>query len=233
MASDLLWNLHYRSFFDLTPEHSLNVGASYANGVTPVGEGGNRRTRLGGVDLTYIWKPLARGKYRSFLWQTELMGGTRPLEAGAQDSFGLYSFARYQLGRRWYVGGRFDYSLSPRRSRPEHPFGLGARRGLRHRVPEVSTAIQSQRPNEPAPLAPVGPISPAASTSGVAGFIEPKPGIPPSPKDLIRAIELIRRERIHAIVHTLYYDDKPSRFVAEKTGARMITLATSVGELPT
>jgi ABC-type Zn uptake system ZnuABC Zn-binding protein ZnuA len=66
----------------------------------------------------------------------------------------------------------------------------------------------------------------------VAGFIEPKPGIPPSPRDLVRAIELIRSQHIHAIIHTVYYDDKPSRFVAEKTGARMVTLATSVGGAP-
>jgi zinc/manganese transport system substrate-binding protein len=66
----------------------------------------------------------------------------------------------------------------------------------------------------------------------VAGFIEPKPGIPPSPRDLVRVIDLIRNRRIQAIVHTVYYDDKPSRFVAEKTGARLITLATSVGGAP-
>jgi len=66
----------------------------------------------------------------------------------------------------------------------------------------------------------------------VAGFIEPKPGIPPSPRDLVRAIDLIRNHRIQAIVHTVYYDDKPSRFVAEKTGARLVTLATSVGGAP-
>jgi hypothetical protein len=112
-AGDLLYNLHYRSFFDLTPEQSLNLGASYATGVHPIDESGSGRTHLGGVDVTYVWKPLARGKYRSFLWQTELMGGTRELADGTNDSFGLYSFARYQLGRRWYVGGRFDYSQSP------------------------------------------------------------------------------------------------------------------------
>jgi len=111
-ASDLLYNLHYRSFFDLTPEQSLNLGASYATGVHPM-QDLSGRTHLGGVDVTYVWKPLARGKYRSFLWQTELMGGTRDAEAGANDSFGLYSFARYQLGRRWYLGGRIDYSQSP------------------------------------------------------------------------------------------------------------------------
>jgi hypothetical protein len=34
------------------------------------------------------------------------------------------------------------------------------------------------------------------------------------------------------ILHTVYYDDKPSRFVADKTGARLVTLATSVGGAP-
>jgi hypothetical protein len=112
-AKDLLYNLHYRSFFDLTPEQSLNLGASYATGVRQISESLPGRTHLGGVDVTYQWKPLARGKYRSFLWQTELMGGTRETEAGENASFGLYSFARYQLGRRFYLGGRFDYSQSP------------------------------------------------------------------------------------------------------------------------
>jgi hypothetical protein len=112
-AGDLLYNVHYRSFFDLTPEQSLNLGASYATGVRAIGDEGPGRTHLGGVDVTYVWKPLARGKYRSFLWQTEVMGGTWDTEAGSNDSFGLYSFARYQLGRRWYLGGRFDYSQAP------------------------------------------------------------------------------------------------------------------------
>jgi ABC-type Zn uptake system ZnuABC Zn-binding protein ZnuA len=48
----------------------------------------------------------------------------------------------------------------------------------------------------------------------------------------VRAIDLVRNRRIPAIVHTVYYDDKPSRFVAEKTGARLLTLATSVGGAP-
>jgi hypothetical protein len=112
-AADLLYNLHYRSFFDLTPEQSLNLGASYATGVRPIAEELSGRTHLGGLDITYQWKPLARGKYRSFLWQSEVMGGTRDTERGAIGSLGLYSFARYQLGRRFYVGGRFDYSQFP------------------------------------------------------------------------------------------------------------------------
>jgi zinc/manganese transport system substrate-binding protein len=66
----------------------------------------------------------------------------------------------------------------------------------------------------------------------IAGFIEPKPGIPPSPRDLVRVVDLVRDQGIQVIVHTVYYDDKPSRFVAEKTGARLLTLATSVSGAP-
>jgi ABC-type Zn uptake system ZnuABC Zn-binding protein ZnuA len=63
----------------------------------------------------------------------------------------------------------------------------------------------------------------------IAAFVEPKPGIPPSPQDLVRVITLMRRENIGTLIHTVYYDEKPSRFVVEKTNAQLITLATSVG----
>jgi zinc/manganese transport system substrate-binding protein len=63
----------------------------------------------------------------------------------------------------------------------------------------------------------------------ISGFVEPKPGIPPSPRDLVRVIQLMRAQGIGTVIHSVYYDDKPSRFVAEKAGAEMITLATSVG----
>lgn len=66
----------------------------------------------------------------------------------------------------------------------------------------------------------------------IAGFIEPKPGIPPSPRDLVRVIQQMRQEGIDTLIHSVYYDDKPSRFVAEKAGARVITLATSVQGAP-
>jgi zinc/manganese transport system substrate-binding protein len=63
----------------------------------------------------------------------------------------------------------------------------------------------------------------------IAGFIEPRPGIPPTPRDLVRAVSLMRSEGIRVVVHSVYYDEKPSRFVAEKTGGELVTLATSVG----
>jgi hypothetical protein len=114
-ARDLLYNVHYRTFFELNPQQSLNLGLSYATGVNTAfePEAGRGRTHLEALDLAYRWKPLALGKYRSFLWQTELMLGQRDEPLGRVSSWGLYSFASYQLSRRWHLGGRFDYSQSP------------------------------------------------------------------------------------------------------------------------
>jgi hypothetical protein len=33
--------------------------------------------------------------------------------AGDVSSYGLYSFLRYQIGRRWFLGGLYDYSEFP------------------------------------------------------------------------------------------------------------------------
>ena len=30
-----------------------------------------------------------------------------------ENSFGLYSFIRYQIAKRWFLTGRFDYSEKP------------------------------------------------------------------------------------------------------------------------
>lgn len=63
----------------------------------------------------------------------------------------------------------------------------------------------------------------------VADYIEPKPGIPPSPTHVLALIDLIKREKIPLIITENYYDPKPSHELAERTGAKVITLPTSVG----
>ncbi|HSF20161.1 MAG TPA: metal ABC transporter substrate-binding protein [Vicinamibacteria bacterium] len=63
----------------------------------------------------------------------------------------------------------------------------------------------------------------------IAGFVEPRPGIPPTPNDLLRVINLMKSKNIKMVLHSIYYDDKPARFVAQKVGAEVVTLATSVG----
>ena len=51
---------------------------------------------------------------------------------------------------------------------------------------------------------------------------------PPTPRDLVRVISLMRQGQIGTLIHTVYHDNKSSQFVAEKANANVITLATSV-----
>jgi ABC-type Zn uptake system ZnuABC Zn-binding protein ZnuA len=66
----------------------------------------------------------------------------------------------------------------------------------------------------------------------IANFVEPKPGIPPSPKHLVGLIKQIKREKIELIIIEPYYSKKSCEMIAERTGAIVVELATSVGAFP-
>lgn len=63
----------------------------------------------------------------------------------------------------------------------------------------------------------------------VVAEVEPQPGIPPPPAYILSLIEKIRSEKIPLIITENYYDPKPSRELAQRTGARVLILPTSVG----
>jgi ABC-type Zn uptake system ZnuABC Zn-binding protein ZnuA len=63
----------------------------------------------------------------------------------------------------------------------------------------------------------------------VAGTVEPKPGIPPSPSHTLDLINLIKDQKIKAIIMEPYFDRKTPNFIGEKTGAKVVVLYPSVG----
>ncbi len=63
----------------------------------------------------------------------------------------------------------------------------------------------------------------------VADFMEPKPGIPPSPSQLVKVIKEIKADNIKVIISSPYFTTSSSDLVAKQTGAKELTLATSVG----
>lgn len=63
----------------------------------------------------------------------------------------------------------------------------------------------------------------------VANFVEPKPGVPPSPKHLISLIEQMKAQKMKVILMEPYFDSKTPQTVAKKTGAVLATLYPSVG----
>jgi zinc/manganese transport system substrate-binding protein len=66
----------------------------------------------------------------------------------------------------------------------------------------------------------------------VAGAIEPKPGIPPTPSHTLEIINLIQAEKIRAILVEPYFDVKTPQFIAGKTGASVVVVYPSVGGIP-
>ena len=63
----------------------------------------------------------------------------------------------------------------------------------------------------------------------IVDFMEPKPGIPPSPSQLVKVIKEIKENKIKVIVSSPYFTTSSSDVVARQTGAKELTLATSVG----
>jgi len=113
--SDVSTVAHLRGYKDITESTNLDLGLSYARGHNELGS--NFLTQLYGVDATARWKPLRRSIYHSFVGRTELIWSQRqqPLNLGGeQRTFGMYASGDYQLGRRWFVGGRYDYAQRAR-----------------------------------------------------------------------------------------------------------------------
>lgn len=66
----------------------------------------------------------------------------------------------------------------------------------------------------------------------VVGFLEPKPGIPPSPQHKLEIINLMKGQKVPIILMEVYFDRKDPDFVASKTGAAVVVIPPSVGGEP-
>lgn len=120
-----------RNYWDLSQSANLELSASVATGkreqpfdfgTTPPAPGVNAvnvRNAIYGGDLTFRWRPLDQGLYKSFIAQTEVYHQVNqrvndpPYLGPNRDFTGAYGFARWQMTRRTYVGGRYDWLQDP------------------------------------------------------------------------------------------------------------------------
>src|SRR5229473_908433 len=63
----------------------------------------------------------------------------------------------------------------------------------------------------------------------VGGYVEPRPGIPPSPAHTVELIQLMKREKVKLILVEPYFDLKTPNAIARETGGQVIVLLPSVG----
>jgi len=63
----------------------------------------------------------------------------------------------------------------------------------------------------------------------VVGYVEPKPGVPPSPSHTFELINQMKAQHIKVIAMEPYFDQKTPQSVAAQTGAQVVILYPSVG----
>ncbi|MFI5006724.1 MAG: hypothetical protein ACHQKZ_04760 [Solirubrobacterales bacterium] len=124
--ADLTYVGHLRAYRDLTENTNLDLGGSIAYGHNDSGP--DQTTTLFGVDAAFRFRPLRRAIYQRLILRSELVwsrrgqptGPTSPPDPanapgvtstfGTANAFGAYGTIEYQFARRWYAGGRFDWS---------------------------------------------------------------------------------------------------------------------------
>ena len=63
----------------------------------------------------------------------------------------------------------------------------------------------------------------------VIGYVEPKPGIPPSPSHTLDVINAMKRQNVKIILVEPYFDLKTPNSIARETGGKVLVMPPSVG----
>jgi zinc/manganese transport system substrate-binding protein len=63
----------------------------------------------------------------------------------------------------------------------------------------------------------------------ILDFLEPKPGIPPTPTQLVKIISEVKANNIKVVITSPYFTTSSSDVVSSQTGAKTVVLGTSVG----
>ena len=115
---------HLKNFFTLSDDATFELGLTGIAGPNDSA----RTTNIASADFTYKWKPVKLNTYQSLTWQSEFYYSTAGMPDGKpKKSFGLYSFIQYQLAKRWFLTGRYDYAQKPYdKSIVENAFSLTA-----------------------------------------------------------------------------------------------------------
>ncbi|HVE65634.1 MAG TPA: hypothetical protein VNC59_03560 [Thermoanaerobaculia bacterium] len=106
--SDLALLGHYRAYRDFGDDHNVEMGATWGRGSNGTTE--DAKTTLENIHLVYRWKPLAGRPYRQFILRSELFRSRREQPEGKQSSRGFFVGGDWRLARRWFVGGRYEFS---------------------------------------------------------------------------------------------------------------------------
>jgi len=63
-------------------------------------------------------------------------------------------------------------------------------------------------------------------------FLEPKPGIPPTPQQIEFIQQYVKEHSVRAIVQATYFPTQAAETIAKRTGMNVVLLCQNVGEVP-
>jgi hypothetical protein len=106
--SDLSYVGRLRGYRDVNESTNIDVGGSFAHGHNDAGP--EFTTHLFTLDATVRYRPLRRAIYKKAIGRTELFWSNRGQPTGDAAAFGMFASGEYQAARRWYLGGRYDWS---------------------------------------------------------------------------------------------------------------------------
>jgi zinc/manganese transport system substrate-binding protein len=66
----------------------------------------------------------------------------------------------------------------------------------------------------------------------VIGYVEPKPGIPPTPRHTLDVIQAMKSQNVKIVMVEPYFDLKTPNSIASATGAKVLVMPPSVGGVP-
>ena len=66
----------------------------------------------------------------------------------------------------------------------------------------------------------------------VIGYVEPKPGIPPSPAHTLQLEQEMKRQNVKIVLVEPYFDAKTPNAIGRDTGAEVLVMLPSVGGVP-
>ena len=113
---------HWKNFFDISDETTLELGTSFLTGEN--GNGDGAETYLTGVDLTLNTELFENRRTTS---HTEALFNTHEQATGDDiNSWGMFSSLEQQLTNRWWAFGRYDFSQTPTASEVDtHAYSAG------------------------------------------------------------------------------------------------------------
>jgi hypothetical protein len=115
-ASQMTYLSRLNTYFDITDNHSIELGTSlaYTPSVRLSGDVSGGARMLNGVDLTYRYQPLGSAVYQGLTWGSEFYANSErfPLDdvGKRRQSYGGYSYAEMKLNKNWSTGFLLDYA---------------------------------------------------------------------------------------------------------------------------